>query len=82
VDEIRSAARTLDAASAQAAAAQKAYDAVSGRYDVGMATFIDVATAQTELARARSSVEAAVVSRALARQHLVTALGTAPKRSR
>jgi outer membrane protein len=82
VDEIRSSARTLDAASAQAAAAQKAYDAVSGRYEVGMATFIDVATAQTELARARNSVEAAVVSRALARQHLATALGSAPETTR
>ena len=82
VDEIRSAARTLDAASAQAAAAQKAYDAVSGRYDVGMATFIDVATAQTDLARARSSVEAAVVNQALARQHLATALGNTPRTSR
>jgi len=82
IDEIRSAARTLDAASAQAAAAQKAYDAVSGRYDVGMATFIDVATAQTELARARSSVQAAVVNQALARQHLATALGDRPSESR
>jgi outer membrane protein len=82
VDEIRSAGRTLDAASAQAAAAQKAYDAVSGRYDVGMATFIDVATAQTDLARARNSVEAAVVNQALARQHLATALGSTPGMSR
>lgn len=82
IDEIRSAARTRDAASAQAAAAQKAYDAVSGRYDVGMATFIDVATAQTDLARARSSVEAAVVNQALARQHLATALGNTPRMSR
>lgn len=82
IDEIRSAARTVDAASAQAAAAQKAYDAVSGRYEVGMATFIDVATAQTDLARARSSVEAAVVNQALARQHLATALGNAPRTSR
>jgi outer membrane protein TolC len=47
-----------------------------------MATFIDVATAQTELARARNSVEAAVVSRALARQHLATALGSAPETTR
>jgi outer membrane protein TolC len=47
-----------------------------------MATFIDVATAQTELARAKSNVEAAVVNQALARQHLSTALGNAPGESR
>jgi outer membrane protein len=78
VDEVRSAEKSMNAATAQVAAAQKAYDAVSGRYDVGMASFIDVATAQTELTRARSNVEASVVNRALARQHLVTALGDAP----
>jgi outer membrane protein len=78
VDEARSAEQAMKAATAQVAAAQKAYDAVSGRYDVGMASFIDVATAQTDLTRARSNVEAAIVNRALARQHLVTALGDAP----
>jgi outer membrane protein TolC len=47
-----------------------------------MATFIDVATAQTQLARARNSVEVAVVSRALAREHLAMALGSAPETKR
>jgi outer membrane protein len=76
VDEIRSAALTITAATAQVAAAQKAYDAVSGRYDVGMASFIDVASAQTELTRSKSNREAAIVSQALARQRLASAIGT------
>ena len=78
VDAIRSARLTYAATTAQLVAAQKAYDAVSGRYDVGMASFIDVATAQTDLTRARSQVEAAVVDEIVARQRLATAIGDAP----
>ncbi len=75
VDEAKNGALTATAARAQVQAAQKAYDAVSGRYDVGMANFIDVASAQSDLARARNALEAAVVAQALAKERLALALG-------
>jgi outer membrane protein len=75
VDEAKSSALSATAARAQVSAAQKAYDAVSGRYDVGMATFVEVATAQSDLARARNALEAAVVGQALAKARLALAVG-------
>ncbi|GJG87137.1 hypothetical protein tb265_23180 [Gemmatimonadetes bacterium T265] len=51
----------------QGAAAERAFAAVSGRYEVGMANFIDVASAQTALAQARAAREQASVGQSLAR---------------
>lgn len=73
--DIRAADLTAQAAAAQVAAAEKAFAAVSGRYEVGMASFVDVATAQTALAQARAQREQATVSQSLARSRLGLATG-------
>ena len=59
------------------AAAERAFAAVSGRYEVGMANFIDVASAQTALAQARAAREQASVNQSLARARLGLATGRA-----
>ncbi len=73
--DIRAADLTAQAAAAQVAAADKAFAAVSGRYEVGMANFIDVASAQTALAQARVQREQATVNQSLARARLGLATG-------
>ena len=75
--DIRAADLTTQAATAQVAAAERAFAAVSGRYEVGMANFIDVASAQTALAQARAAREQASVNQALARARLGLATGRA-----
>ncbi|HEY0777270.1 MAG TPA: TolC family protein [Gemmatirosa sp.] len=73
--DIRAADLTAQAAAAQVDAAERAFAAVSGRYEVGMASFIDVATAQTALAQARVQREQATVNQSLARARLGLATG-------
>lgn len=73
--DIQAADLTAEAAAAQVAATEKAFAAVSGRYDVGMASFIDVATAQSALAQARQQREQATVNQSLARARLGLATG-------
>ena len=73
--DIRASDLTARAAAAQVAAAEKAFAAVSGRYEVGMANFIDVASAQTALAQARAQREQATVNQSLARARLALATG-------
>ena len=75
--DIRAADLTAVAAIAQVAAAEKAFAAVSGRYEVGMASFVDVQTAQTALAAARAQREQATVNQSLARARLGLATGRA-----
>ncbi len=77
VADIRAADLTTQAATAQVAAAERAFAAVSGRYEVGMANFIDVASAQTALAQARAAREQASVNQSLARARLSLATGRA-----
>lgn len=46
-------------------AAQESYDAAQGRYDVGLASVVDVLTAQTALTQARALREEAIANMAL-----------------
>ena len=61
-DEYVAAVARSRATAAGLEAAQQAYDAVTGRFDVGFATFIDVLAAQSTLAQARAQRELASVS--------------------
>jgi outer membrane protein len=59
-------------------AAQAAYDAVSGRYDVGFAPLIDLLTAQAVLAQAQSIRAQAVIEFALRKRAVAYAIGLYP----
>jgi outer membrane protein len=65
VGDYKSAEQKLQSTAAGLTAAQEAFDAMQGRYDVGLATFVDVESAQTALTRARSLREEALISFAL-----------------
>jgi outer membrane protein len=75
IDDYRAAVQKLRASESGLASAQEAFDAVSGRYDAGLATFIDVLVAQTALTQARAQREDAVVSQALRRDVLTYVTG-------
>jgi outer membrane protein len=57
-------------------AAQKAYEVMKGRYQVGSASFVDLTTAQAALVQAEASRAQAVIAFALQTRELETALGT------
>jgi outer membrane protein len=78
VDDVRTAEQTILASRAQVDAAERAFAAVSGRYAVGMATFVDVSTAQQALIQARAALEQAVVAQGLAAAQLQVSLGRMP----
>jgi outer membrane protein len=58
-------------------AAEKAYEVVQGRYQVGSSTFIDLSTAQATEVQAAAARAQALIAYALQRRALETALGTA-----
>jgi outer membrane protein len=70
VDDYRAALQKLRASESGVASAQEAFDAVTGRYDAGLGTFIDVQVAQTALTQARALREDAVVNTVLRRDVL------------
>ncbi len=57
-------------------AAKEAFQAISGRYSVGAASFIDVLTSQTALVQAQSSEAQAIVNFKLREKTLAYATGT------
>ena len=65
VGDYMAAGQKLSSTAAGLAAAQEAYDAMQGRYDVGLATFVDVISAQATLTNARSLREQALINFAL-----------------
>ncbi len=75
IGDYRAAAQKLVATAAGLASAEQAYDAVQGRYDVGLASFVDVLTAQTALTQARALREQAVTNMALQKAVLRYATG-------
>ena len=78
VGDYQSAEQKLASTASGLAAAQEAFDAMQGRYDVGLATFVDVLSAQTALTRARSLREQALISFALQKAVLRYVTGTRP----
>lgn len=79
-DEYVAAVARLRAAVASVEAAEQAYSAVTGRFDVGLATFIDVIGAQSALTFARAQREQSTVTLALRKSVLrfVTGAPIAP----
>ena len=57
-------------------AAQKAFEVMQGRYQVGSATFVDLSTSQAALVQAEASRAQAVIAFALQTRTMQTALGT------
>jgi outer membrane protein len=57
-------------------AAQKAYEVVEGRYQVGSASFVDLTTAQAALVQAEASRAQALIAFALQTRTMETTLGT------
>ena len=79
VGDYHAAEAKLRASAAGLNAAQQAYEAVQGRYDVGfLASIVDVLTAQTALTQARALREQAVTNMALQKAVLRYAVGDAP----
>jgi outer membrane protein len=78
IGNYRAADQKLVATAAAIDAAQQAFDAVQGRYDVGLASVVDVLTAQTSLTQARALREQAVANMALQKAVLRYAVGDAP----
>jgi outer membrane protein len=68
----------LVASAASLDAAQQAFDAVQGRFDVGLASVVDVLTAQTALTQARALREESLENVALQKAVLRYAAGTPP----
>jgi outer membrane protein len=65
VDDYRSTRDRLTASAAGLRAAEEAFAAVQGRYDAGLATFVDVLSAQSALTQARALHEQSVTGLAL-----------------
>jgi outer membrane protein len=78
IGNYRAAEQKLVASAAALEAAQQAFDAVQGRYDVGLASVVDVLTAQTSLTQARALREQSVAFMALQKAVLRYAVGDAP----
>ncbi|MBV8194541.1 MAG: TolC family protein, partial [Candidatus Dormibacteraeota bacterium] len=62
VGDYHSAEQKLVSTEAGLEAAQQAYDAMAARYDVGLATFVDVLSAQTTLTQSRALREQALIN--------------------
>lgn len=75
IGNYRAAQQKILASKAALDAAQEAFDAVQGRYDVGLASVVDVLTAQTSLTQARALREQAVTNLALQKAVLRYAVG-------
>jgi outer membrane protein len=75
IGNYRAAEQKLVASAAAVDAAQQAFDAVQGRYDVGLASVVDVLTAQTALTQARALREQSLANMALQKAVLRYAVG-------
>jgi outer membrane protein len=73
--DYRSALQQLDTTKSGLISAEKAYEVVRGRYEVGSASFIDLITAQAALVQAESSRAQALISFALQTQVMENVLG-------
>ena len=73
--EYRIAERQIQTARVGVEAAQKAYDAITGRYRVGSASFIDVLASQATLVQAQSSQAQAMINLKLRERALEYAVG-------
>ncbi len=73
--DYRAAEQKLKTTAAGLESAQQAFDAVQGRFDVDLATFVDVLSAQTTLTQARALREQAVANMALQKTVLRYAVG-------
>lgn len=80
IGNYRAAEQKLVATAAGVEAAQQAFDAVQGRYDVGLASVVDVLTAQTALTQARALREQSLTYMALQKAVLRYAAGDMPVR--
>jgi outer membrane protein len=78
IGNYRAADQKLVATAAAVDAAQQAFDAVSGRYDVGLASVFDVLTAQTALTQARALREQSIANMALQKAVLRYTSGQSP----
>jgi len=80
IGNYRAAEEKLVASAAALDAAQQAFDAVQGRFDVGLASVVDVLTAQTALTQARALREQSLENMALQKAVLRYASGELPVR--
>jgi outer membrane protein len=76
VDDYQAGVLKLRAGESGLTSAQEAFDAVTGRFDAGLATFVDVQTAQAALTQARELRESAAVNLAFQREVLRFVTGT------
>ena len=74
--DYRAALQQLASSEAGLTAAQKAYDLMRGRYEVGASSYVDLVTAQSALVRAEGARSQAIVSYQLQAQAMEVALGT------
>ncbi len=81
VDDYQAATDRLRASASALRASEEAFAAVQGRYDVGLATFVDVLTAQTALTQARAQRAQAVTGFSLQKAVLSYVSGTPPRLS-
>jgi outer membrane protein len=72
----RTSLEQLDSTQAGLTAAQKAYQVMEGRYEVGASSFIDLITAQAALVQAQSARAQSVIGYELQIRGLETAVGT------
>ncbi len=78
ISEYGVAIQRMEATASGLAAAQSAFDLVSGRYNVGFASIVDLLAAQAALAQAQSFRAQAVVQLSLAKRALAYAMGYQP----
>jgi outer membrane protein len=75
IGEYGVAVRRMATAASGLAAAQAAFDLVSGRFDVGFSSIVDLLTAQAALAQAQSLRAESIVQLSLSKRALAYALG-------
>ena len=73
--DYRSSLQQLDSTQSGMVAAQKAYDVVEGRYEVGASSFIDLITSQAALVQAAEARAQALIGYELQIRSIETALG-------
>jgi outer membrane protein len=74
--DYRAALQQLDSTQSGLLAAQKAYEVMQGRYEVGSASFVDLITAQATLVQAESARAQALIGFALQTRVMENVLGT------
>ena len=74
--DYRTVLQQLESSQKGLVAAQKAYETVQGRYEVGSANFVDLTTAQAALVQAEAAHSQAEISFVLQGRILETVMGT------